>query len=72
MKAARIFLPPSQKIRATGTGSSYVVKSSTDLTPGSWDPATVSAPSDNGTERTLTDTAATGPKKFYRVEITKP
>lgn len=50
----------------------YVVSFSDDLTPGSWNPATVSAPSDNGTERTLTDTAASGTKKFYRVEITKP
>ena len=51
---------------------SYVVKSSTDLTAGSWGPTSVSAPSDNGTERTLTDTAATEPRKFYRVDITKP
>jgi len=50
----------------------YTVKSRTDLAPGSWSPTTVSAPSDNGTERTVTDTAATGAKKFYRVEISKP
>ena len=51
---------------------SYVVKFSTDLSPGPWDPATVSVPSDNGTERTVTDTAASETRKFYRVEITKP
>ncbi len=51
---------------------SDVVKFSADLRPGSWDPATVSAPSDNGTERTVTDTAATETSKFYRMEITKP
>lgn len=51
---------------------SYVVKFSTDLSPGPWGDATVSAPSDDGTERTVTDTAASETKKFYRVEITKP
>lgn len=28
--------------------------------------------SNDGTERSVTDTAATAPKKFYRVEIVKP
>ena len=51
---------------------SYVVKFSTDLSPGPWDPATVSVPSDNGTERSVTDTSASETRKFYRVEITKP
>ena len=51
---------------------SYVVKFSTDLSPGPWDPATVSVPSDNGTERTVTDTSASETSKFWRVEITKP
>jgi len=51
---------------------SYVVKFSTDLSPGPWGDATVSVPSDNGIERTVTDTAASETRKFYRVEITKP
>ena len=37
-----------------------------------WDPVTVLPPTDNGQQRTLTDTAATGAGKFYHIEITKP
>lgn len=50
----------------------YTVMSTSDLSGGSWDPTILSAPNDNGSERTVTDTAASAPKKFYRVEIEMP
>ena len=51
----------------------YTVFSNSGLATGLFSPLTnPSAPSDNGTERTITDLSATGPLKFYRVEITKP
>lgn len=53
-------------------GRSYTVKSSPDLTTGSWITLTGSTSSDNGNQRTITDTAATPAKKFYTVEIVKP
>jgi hypothetical protein len=50
-----------------------VVKAKADLlTPGGWLPITASAPSDNGSERTITDLNASGARKFYQVEVTKP
>lgn len=53
-------------------GSTYTVKYRTDLASGTWLPLTGVAQSDNGTERTITDLSATGPQKFYHIEITKP
>ena len=53
-------------------GRSYVVNYRTDLTSGTWTALTGATQSDNGAERTVTDTSATGAKKFYRIEITKP
>ena len=51
----------------------YTLFSSSGLASGIFSPLTnPSAPSDNGTQRTITDLSATGPLKFYRVEITKP
>ena len=41
--------------------------------PGSpWVPIPASAPTDDDTQRTVTDSAATGTTKYYRIEITKP
>lgn len=51
----------------------YVVTSSAALGPGAtFTPLTSPATSDNGSERTVTDTNATGGARFYRVEIVKP
>ncbi|MEI7955444.1 MAG: hypothetical protein WCJ66_09785, partial [Verrucomicrobiota bacterium] len=55
------------------TGRTYTVTSSSSLTNGTFLPlANPSAPTDLGTQRTITDLNATGTPKFYRVEITKP
>ena len=54
-------------------GRTYTVFSKTDLATGSFVPlANPSAPGDNGPERTITDLSASGTRKFYRIEITKP
>jgi len=50
----------------------YTIKTSTSLLSNSWISLSGGTVSDNGTERTITDTSATQPLKFYRVEITKP
>ena len=54
-------------------GRTYVVKYKTSLTDTTWLPLTNITTSDNqtGTERTVTDLGAAGPK-FYEVEITLP
>ena len=52
-------------------GRTYTVKTATTLgVP--MTPLTGSTFTDNGNERTVTDTNATGGTKFYSVEITKP
>ena len=54
-------------------GRTYTVSSRPSMTIGSYVPLTnPSAPSDAGQQRTITDFSASGPAKFYRVEITKP
>jgi hypothetical protein len=59
--------------RPVVAGRSYRILSSTTLGTGSWAPLPGSPPtSDNGDERTITDLNATEPKKFYRVEVTRP
>lgn len=51
----------------------YTVVTSTTLGPSAiWTPLTTFTISDNGNNRTITDTSAAGPRKFYRVEISKP
>ena len=50
----------------------YTIKTSTSLLNGSWISLTGGTVSDIGTERTITDTSATEPRKFYKVEITRP
>jgi hypothetical protein len=50
----------------------YTVLVSPDLTNGSWNPLTDGSTSDDGAERTVTDPAGGGTKKFYQVEIVKP
>ncbi len=51
-------------------GRTYTVKTSTTLS--SWTDLTEPAVSDNGTERTVTDINASGPRQFYRVDISLP
>ena len=53
-------------------GRTYTVKTSPDLSLGSWDTLTGATESDDGDERTVTDPAGGGTKKFYQVEIVKP
>ena len=54
-------------------GRTYTVKTSPSLGAAAmWTNLTGGITSDNGSERTITDTNTTGGAKFYRVEITKP
>lgn len=53
-------------------GRSYTVQTSATLLAPSWLPLTTFTTSDVGTVRTVTDTSATGSRKFYRVQITRP
>ena len=53
-------------------GRTYSVEYRTSLTAGTWQPLTGTTQSDNGAERTITDTSATGTAKFYRVNVSKP
>lgn len=66
---------PTQKrlvFRPRWTDRTYNVVTSTTLEASGWAVLTGGIVSDNGTERSVTDTAATAAKKFYRVEINKP
>ena len=53
-------------------GRTYVITAKPDFTAPTWGAINASAPGDNGTARTITDLSASGAKKFYHVEITKP
>ena len=44
----------------------------TSLTSGTWQPLTGTTQSDNGADRSITDPAAIGTTKFYRVNVRKP
>jgi len=50
----------------------YTVQTSLTLVSSSWQPLTTTTISDVATVRTVTDTQATEPRKFYRVQITRP
>lgn len=52
-------------------GRTYEVKSSTSLT-GAWQALGAFTTTEVGNQRTITDLEATGARKFYHVEITKP
>ena len=54
------------------TDRTYTVTFKLDLTAATWTPLPGGIVSDNGQQRTVTDPSATGAKKFYHVEITKP
>lgn len=53
-------------------GRSYRILTQTTLGGGTWEKLTGAVVSDLGTQRTVTDTGATGERKFYKVEVTKP
>jgi hypothetical protein len=67
---------PSQKnliFNPIAGGRTYTVQFTTTLiSPLSWAPLTGTTEGDIGTERTVNDPNATGAKRFYRVEISKP
>ncbi|MDZ4405426.1 hypothetical protein [Prosthecobacter sp.] len=50
----------------------YTVQCNTTLASTDWAPLTTFTTTDAGQQRTITDTSATGTRKFYRVQITKP
>ncbi len=50
----------------------YTVAFKTDLDATTWTPVAGAPFTDAGSQRTVTDPAATGAKRFYHVEITKP
>lgn len=52
-------------------GRTYTVLYSLDLSPSGWSALAGEGQIDNGEERTVTDPNASGPKKFYRVQITR-
>ncbi|MEI7908535.1 MAG: hypothetical protein WCK77_02760 [Verrucomicrobiota bacterium] len=51
-------------------GHTYSVETSTDLSH--WSPLTSFTITDAGARRTVTDLAASGPRRYYRVAITRP
>lgn len=67
---------PQQKSLVFGplaTGRSYTVLSTTDLSAASpWQGLAGGSVVDNGSTRTVTDSAASAPRRFYRVQITQP
>jgi hypothetical protein len=67
---------PQQKNLVFGpiaSGRIYQVLRSSVLSPASWQPLADAPPTtDDGTQRTVTDTSATEPVMFYRVEIQRP
>ncbi|MCX6875589.1 MAG: right-handed parallel beta-helix repeat-containing protein [Verrucomicrobia bacterium] len=53
-------------------GRSYSVEYRDSLATPPWTPLTGTTQVDSGSERTVTDTGATGPRKFYHVKVEKP
>lgn len=73
--ATRVPAQPAQKnivFSPRFSDRTYAIEYSTTLQPGSWQLLPGGTISDNGNERTVTDPNATGLRKFYRVQITKP
>ena len=54
------------------SGRSYIVQFNDTLLPGNWQPLNAYSQEDNGATRTITDNAAPGEQRFYRVQITAP
>ena len=53
-------------------GRTYRLVACTDLGVGTWSELPNTVQSDGSGERTVTDLEGTGPRKFYRIEISKP
>lgn len=51
-------------------GRIYTVQFTTDLAAGPWLPLVDFSTADAGEERSVTDLSATGPRRFYRVQVT--
>ena len=54
------------------SGSTYTVVSTSNLGDSTWAALSSSTQSDNGEQRTVTDSGFGGTKKFYRVNVSKP
>ena len=64
---------PSVRFNPVLAGHTYKPQFSTDLVSGVWLPLTTfTGPVTNGNQVTITDTSATQPAKFYRIDISKP
>ena len=66
---------PAQKnviFTARLTDRTYTVTFKLDLNAATWTPLPGGIVNEDGPQRTVTDPAATGAKKFYHIEITKP
>jgi len=75
IEAASVPGQPSQKrviFSPRFSDRTYTVQTSLTLLVPSWLPLTTFTTSDAATVRTVTDTSASGARKFYRVEITRP
>jgi len=75
IEAAAVPGQPSQKrviFSPRFNDRTYTVQTGTTLLAPNWLPLTTFTTSDAATVRTVTDTSATGARKFYRVEITRP
>lgn len=53
-------------------GRTYTVKYKTDLAAASWTTLSGATTNDVGAQRTVTDPAASGSRKFYQIEVTTP
>jgi hypothetical protein len=76
LKVTSIPGPSKQKsllFNPLAVGRNYAPQFSTNLTLGSWLPLTgYTGPVTNGNQVAITDTNATGPRKFYRINISLP
>lgn len=54
------------------SGRTYTLTSKTNLSSGTWTTVPGVTFSDTGAQRTLTDPSVVGPRKFYRMEISRP
>jgi Concanavalin A-like lectin/glucanases superfamily len=64
---------PSVQFGPVPAGRTYTLQFSTDLVSGVWLPLTTfTGPVTNGNQVSITDTNATQPAKFYRIDISKP
>jgi hypothetical protein len=71
--AGEPIMQPSVQFSPVLAGRTYTPQSSTDLVSGVWLPLTTfTGPVTNGNQVSITDTGATQPAKFYRIDISKP